>query len=307
MIIELAGLTKFYGGLKALDGLTVQVRPGAIGLLGPNGAGKSTLIKTLLGLVSATSGEGRVLGHDIRSASRMIRQRTGFMPEDDCFFSSINAVESVTYAGELAGMDRLETLRRSHEILDFVGLAEERYRPVQDYSTGMKQKVKLAQSLIHDPELLFLDEPTNGMDPEGRDRMLKLIRNLAYKRNISVVLSSHLLNDIEAVCDAVMILGRGRLLTYDALDNLRQQTDESFTVGLLHPSPAFEAALREAGATVEAIEALSLRVGGAKEIPSLVLAAAQKTGAHVRQIVPGRNSLEDIFLKAVAGDANAHL
>lgn len=307
MVIELAGLTKFYGGLKALDNLTVQVRPGAIGLLGPNGAGKSTLIKTLLGLVSFTGGEGRVLGHDIRRDNRAIRQRSGYMPEDDCFFSSINAVESVTYAGELAGMDRLETLRRSHEILDFVGLDEERYRPVQDYSTGMKQKVKFAQALIHDPELVFLDEPTNGMDPEGRDRMLKLIRNLAYKRDITVVLSSHLLHDIESVCDAVMILGRGRLLTYDALDNLRKTADESYTVGLLLPSPAFEAALREAGAEVELVEPLKVRVRGPKEIPALVLAVAQKTQTQVRQITPGRNSLEDIFLKAVSGDAHAHL
>ena len=200
MILQLEDVTKFYGSFQALTGLSVGVRPGAIGLLGPNGAGKSTLIKALLGLVSLSRGSARVLGLDVRTQSGQIRELVGYMPEDDCSVAGLKGVESVALAGELAGLPSLTSLRRAHEILDYTLLGEERYREVQTYSSGMRQKVKLAQALIHAPKLLFLDEPTNGLDPAGREKMLRLIRNLAQKQDVSVIVSTHILSDVEACC-----------------------------------------------------------------------------------------------------------
>ncbi len=179
MILQLENVTKRYGRFEALAGLTVDVRPGTIGLLGPNGAGKSTLIKAMLGLVKLSGGRARVLGLDVGRQAREIRERVGYMPEDDCTIPGLKGVEAVALAGELAGLPALTALRRSHEILDYVLLGEERYREVENYSTGMRQKVKLAQALIHAPQMLFLDEPTSGLDPAGRERMLRLIRSLS--------------------------------------------------------------------------------------------------------------------------------
>ncbi len=300
MVIELEGLTKYYGAIKALDDVGLRLDAGAVGLLGPNGAGKSTLIKCLLGLVRVSMGEGRVLGLDIRRRSREIRQRIGYMPEDDCYFIGLSAVECVAYTGELAGMHRREALRRAHEILDWVGIAEERYRELQTFSTGMKQKAKLAQALIHDPELVFLDEPTNGLDPEGRDRMLKLISNLATKRNITVLLSTHLLHDIEVVCSHVVIVGRGRLLKSDSLAKLQQSASDNYTIDLHAESAPFAEALRGSGCTVAVSTPTQLRVSGAANIPQLSFATANRLQARIRQLQLTRSSLESIYLDAIA-------
>jgi len=209
MVIELEHVTKRYGDLLALDDLSVAIAAGALGLLGPNGAGKSTLIKLLLGLVGFREGTARVLGLDARRASRKIREQVGYMPEDDCILPGLRGVESVAYAGELAGIPPSTALRRAHEMLDYCAVGEERYREVQTYSTGLRQRVRLAQALIHAPKLLFLDEPTSGLDPEGREEMLELVRDLARERGISVVFSTHILRDVEVSCDAVLILGGG--------------------------------------------------------------------------------------------------
>jgi len=300
MIIRLKGVSKFYGRLKALDDLSVDVRPGAIGLLGPNGAGKSTLIKALLGLVRLTSGDARVLDLDARRQARHIRQQVGYMPEDDCYLAGLGGVQSIAYAGELAGIPPRTALRRAHEMCDYVGIAEERYREVQTYSTGMKQKVKLAQALIHAPRLLFLDEPTTGLDPQGRERMLRLMKALPEKKNVTVVVSTHILQDVEACCDSVLILGRGKLLVYDDLRNLRTAVEPSLTVRLTGNAAVFAKALGELGFPAEALDDERVRAPGDAEAVSAVLfEAARRAGAVVRQIEPGRTSLEDIFLKAV--------
>lgn len=300
MVIELNGLTKFYGVIRALDGVSLRLDAGAVGLLGPNGAGKSTLIKCLLGLVRVSMGEGKVLGLDIRAQSREIRQRIGYMPEDDCYFIGLTAVESVAYAGELAGMKRREALRRAHEILDWVGVAEERYRELQTFSTGMKQKAKLAQALIHDPEVVLLDEPTNGLDPEGRERMLRLIKNLAAKRNITVLLSTHLLHDVEVVCSRVVIMAQGKIKRAEELEKLRHTATESYTVDLHAESAAFAEALRARGCSVSAVTSTQLRVGGAENIPQLSFAAADRTQARIRRLQRTRSSLESIYLDVIA-------
>src|SRR5215472_6141818 len=212
MLVEVDGVTKTYGKIEALSGLSVALPEGPIGLLGPNGAGKTTMIRTLLGLIAMDSGKGRVMGMDIHAERLAIRQAAGFVPEDDGLFPGMIGVASVAYAGELVGMGPKDALQRAHEVLDYVGLGEARYRRVESYSSGMKQRLKIASAIVHDPRLLILDEPTNGMDPAGRDDVLELTRDLARNKGMSLLFSSHLLPDVEAVCDYVMVLGSGRLL-----------------------------------------------------------------------------------------------
>src|SRR5216110_2311977 len=221
MLFRLSNVTKTYGKITALRHLSVEIPAGAVGLLGPNGAGKTTLIRTLLGLISINSGSGQILDMDIRRQRLAIRQTVGFVPEDECLFPNVVGVEFVAYAGELGGMSRKDALQRAHEVLDYVGLGEARYRRVDSYSTGMKQRLKLASAIVHDPKLLILDEPTNGMDPDGRNDILELARDLAHNKGMSLLFSSHLLPDVEAVCEYVMVLGRGRLLAQGRIQDMK--------------------------------------------------------------------------------------
>src|SRR5207248_8502551 len=204
MLFRLSNVTKTYGPITALRNLSVSVQPGAVGLLGPNGAGKTTLIRTLLGLITVDSGGGQVLDMDIRARRLDIRQTVGFAPEDECLFPGVAGIEFVAYAGELCGMSSTDAMQRAHEVLNYVGLGEARYRNVESYSTGMKQRLKLAAAIVHDPKLLILDEPTNGMDPGGRHEILELARDLAHHKGMSLLFSSHLLPDVEAVCESVI-------------------------------------------------------------------------------------------------------
>ncbi|MCG8586592.1 MAG: ABC transporter ATP-binding protein [Pirellulales bacterium] len=301
-IIELEGVSKTYGeGLLALDGLTVDVMPGAVGLLGPNGAGKSTLIKTLLGLVQLSSGSARVLGLDVETDSVAIRQRVGYMPEDDCIFAGLKGVESVAYCAELAGLPHRTSLRRAHEILEFVGLHEERYREVQTYSTGMKQRIRLAQAIVHAPTLLLLDEPTSGLDPAAREKILRLIRNLSHDKGMSVVFSTHILKDIAACCDAALMIENGRLLAYDTLERFQQVTESSLRIETTGDAGAFADALERQGCTVDRQVNGWLQVThGGLDISDVVFRTADETNALLRQVQPVRSSLEEAFLDRLA-------
>src|SRR5438128_3713581 len=232
MLFALHDVTKTYGRITALRQLTVAVPPGAVGLLGPNGAGKTTLIRTLLGLINVDSGGGEVLGMDLRSRRLDIRQAAGFVPEDECLFPGVPGVEFVAYAGALCGMARTDALQRAHEVLNYVGLGEARYRPVGGYSTGMKQRLKLAAAVVHDPRLLILDEPTNGLDPGGRQELLEMARDLAHHKGMNLLFSSHLLPDVESVCDHIVVLGRGALLAQGGLQELRQAHTRSYELRL---------------------------------------------------------------------------
>ncbi len=301
-MLEIEQLTKRYRGSVALDGVSFALEPGVFGLLGPNGAGKSTLIKALMGLVRIGSGGARVLGLDSRRDFRSVRELVGYMPEDDCIFPGLKGVESVAYAAELSGLPRIDALRRAHEVLDYVGLGEERYREVQTYSTGMRQKQKLAQAIVHDPRLVFLDEPTSGLDPLGRKRMLKLVRALYDRTGVSVVLSTHILGDVEDICDSVVILGHGRLLVHDTIEHLRRPADASVLVGLERPEASFGESLDRRGARWEPIHADELRLFGQPEAAAaLALEVARETGVMLRRVESGRNTLEEIFLEAVKG------
>jgi ABC-2 type transport system ATP-binding protein len=211
-LIKAIGLTKHYGQVKALEKLDVAVEPGIIGLVGANGAGKSTLLKILLGLVAPTAGRATVLGMDSVSETRAIRQVVGYMPEHDCLPPDMGATEFVTHMARISGLPRNAARERTAEVLRHVGLYEERYRQIGGYSTGMKQRVKLAQALVHDPKLLLLDEPTNGLDPAGRDEMLDLIKKTGTEFGIAVVVASHLLGEIEQVCTYLLAIDAGHLL-----------------------------------------------------------------------------------------------
>jgi ABC-2 type transport system ATP-binding protein len=224
-LVALDGLTKRYpGGVVALDALTVTIEPGVVGLVGANGAGKSTLIKILLGLLDASGGSARVFDLDVARQGLSIRQLVGYMPEHDCLPTDISASDFVNHMARMSGLPRASARERSADVLRHVGLFEERYRPMGGYSTGMKQRVKLAQALVHDPRLLLLDEPTNGLDPAGRDEMLDLIRRTGTEFGIAIIMSSHLLGEIERVCEHLVAIDAGRLLRAAALDTFTQQT-----------------------------------------------------------------------------------
>jgi ABC-2 type transport system ATP-binding protein len=219
-VIETDALVKVYpGGITALGGLTVNVAPGITGLIGANGAGKSTLLKILLGLLSPTQGVAKVLGHDCVREGEQIRQLVGYMPEHDCLPADVSATEFVTHMGRMSGMPATAARERAAEALRHVGLHEERYRQIGTYSTGMKQRVKLAQALAGDPRLLLLDEPTNGLDPAGRNAMLELIARIGEEFGISIMVASHLLGEIERICDHLVAIEAGRLLRADTIDS----------------------------------------------------------------------------------------
>jgi ABC-2 type transport system ATP-binding protein len=301
MLFRLSHVTKTYGPVTALHQLTVEAAPGAVGLLGPNGAGKTTLIRTLLGLISIDSGAGEILGLDIRARRLDIRQRVGFMPEDECLFPAVPGVGFVSYAGELCGMAPADAMQRAHEVLNYVGLDEARYRPVESYSTGMKQRLKLAAAIVHDPKLLILDEPTNGMDPAGRQEMIELARDLSHGKGMSLIFSSHLLPDVEAVCDHVLVLGRGELLAQGNIQEMKQAHPRAFEVRLKGDAEPFLARLRAAGGDAKPHED-TLRVQLPEgQTPDLLWRIAADLGEQIRYLRPHRSSLEDVFLQAVGG------
>ncbi|MBX7106580.1 MAG: ABC transporter ATP-binding protein [Gemmataceae bacterium] len=299
MLFRLNNITKTYGRITALRQLSVEVAPGAIGLLGPNGAGKTTLIRTLLGLIGIDSGSGEILGMDIRARQLDIRQAVGFMPEDECLFPAVPGVGFVAYAGELCGMKAGDAMQRAHEVLNYVGLDEARYRPVESYSTGMKQRLKLAAAIVHDPRLLILDEPTNGMDPAGRKEMIELARDLAHGKGMSLIFSSHLLPDVESVCDHVLVLGRGSLLAQGAIKELKQAHPGAFEVRLKGDPAGFLARIRATGGEAKLhADTLLVQLGDGHEPESLWRMAAE-AGEQIRYLRPQRSTLEEVFLKAV--------
>jgi len=297
-VASIANLTVRYGAKTAIDDLSVDVPGGCVGLLGANGAGKTTLLNTLLGFLRPQVGQCTVLGIDVAADPLKIRQRVGLMPERDCHIPGMNAVTFVGYAGELAGMPAGEAMRRAHEVLEYVGLGEARYRNVETYSTGMKQRIKLAQALVHGPKLLFLDEPTNGLDPAGRDHMLNLVRSVSHGKDVNVVVSSHILPDIERVCDSVVVMRGGRLAQQGSVASLQQTDGRQVDVELRLPCPAFAAAMERRGGRVVSSLGGSYRV--AVDVPDPgrdIFEAARESQAEVRGFKPAVRSLEDVFME----------
>jgi len=306
-LIELKGLSRTFGSFAALSDVSLSLPPGRIGLLGPNGAGKSTLLKILMGLIPPTSGTGKVLdeelGRDGDSASNWrLRALIGFMPEVDALIPGLTGVEYVSLAGELYGMPRREAQRRAHEVLSYLELEEARYRRVEEYSTGMKQRAKLAQALVHDPPVLLLDEPTSGLDPSGRDAMLRLIKALGSEHGKSVILSTHLLADVEAVCERVVILAGGRVRTQGTVAELCTRREDRYRLRIQGESARFRAELASLNVKLLADNgAGELRISvppGWKNIAFFEL--ARNHAVVIRSLVPDDETLEELFLRTIS-------
>lgn len=303
MIVELRNIHFSYGPVQALRGVDLTLGPGATGLLGPNGAGKSTLLRILLGFLPPHQGEGRVLGFDIKQEQFWIRRYVGYMPEDDCFIPGLDAVTFTAHLGELAGMPRQEAMKRAHDVLFYVGLGESRYRLLETYSAGMRQRLKLAQAIVHDPRLLFLDEPTSNLDPQGRQDILDLIRDISSKKDIQVLISSHILSDIESVCSTVIILNKGQIVAQGQISELKQLNFRLYELKIKGDGEGFKARLTEVGCRVAETEDKLLRVFVPAELDILKLfdiAAAESV--QVRHFVRSQTSLEDLFARAVGVD-----
>jgi ABC-2 type transport system ATP-binding protein len=299
-VVTLDNVSVIYAKNAALRGVTTAFTGGAVGLLGPNGAGKSTMLKALLGFVTPTSGQMRVLGLDVARSPLEIRARVGYMPESDAHIPGMNAVAFVAYCGELAGLPRVDATQRAHEVLFYVGLGEARYRNVETYSTGMKQRIKLAQALVHDPDLLFLDEPTNGMDPKGRDDMLALVRDIATTKAITLILSSHLLPDVEYACDHVVVLHKGAVATQGPISALKGTSGRVFEVRVKGDESGFADALRAEGLECHADGVGAMRVFVPEERGSqLLFQLALRHGVQVRHLRASVPSLEDVFARAL--------
>jgi ABC-2 type transport system ATP-binding protein len=301
--VAVAGeLTVRYGTRTVLSNLSLSIPQGCVGLLGPNGAGKTTLIKTLMGFLTPAAGEARVLGLNVATDALRIRQSIGLMPEQDCHIPGMSAVQFVAYAGELAGMPSEQALRRAHEVLEYCGLGEARYREVETYSTGMKQRIKLAQALVHGPKLLFLDEPTNGIDPQGREEMLDLIRDVSHGKGLSVVVSSHLLPDIERTCDSVIVMRGGQVMRQGTLQELSQTNTQEYEVELLAYHAGFLETLATRGGTLVTHQGSKLRLAFPPDSPAVgrtLFEAARASGAQIRGFRPAQRRLEDVFMEAI--------
>jgi len=304
VILTIRGLRKRFGEIVALDGIDCDVGPGATGILGPNGAGKTTLLRVLLGLLPA-QGDALVLDLDPFRRPREVRARLGYMPESECTIPGLFGVDAVAYLGRLAGMPRRDAFKRAHEVMYFVGLGEERYRDATEYSSGMQQRLKLAAALVHDPELLLLDEPTNGLDPQGREEMLVLLRELAHEHGKHLLLSSHLLPDVEHVCTNVVMLRRGRVVRQGPIGELTTGEYGTYEVKARGEAERFRAALARAGAQMGEGAAgeggLLVRLPAGADT-SLVFRAAAAAGAQVRGLKALRRTLEHVFLDAVEGE-----
>ncbi len=305
-LVELDRLTKRYGTVLALDGLTLSLEPGIVGLVGANGAGKTTLLKILLGLLEATSGRARVMGYDAAREGTALRQYVGYMPEHDCLPPELTATDLVTHLAQMSGLPPDAARERTAEVLRHVGLYEERYRQIGGYSTGMRQRVKLAQALVHDPRLLLLDEPTNGLDPAGRDEMLDLVRRTGTEFGIAVLVASHLLGEIERVCDFLVAIDAGRLLSAAPIHTYIERTGVlAVEVEELDSTDALAGALVGRGLRV-AVDGRHVLVAMADGRPyDLVRDAVVDLGLSLVRLEQQRRTLEDLFRDGPAGDGAA--
>ncbi|MGB3327540.1 MAG: ABC transporter ATP-binding protein [Thermomicrobiales bacterium] len=304
-MIEVRGLRKTFGSFVALEGLDLTIPRASVGLLGANGAGKTTLIRTLLGLIAPDRGTAKVVGYDTQTQGVHVRERVGYMPEADALPSSTTAADFVGHMAEMSGLPTRAARQRAADILYQVGLEEERYRLIKGFSTGMRQRVKLAQAIVHDPQLVFLDEPTAGMDPKGREEMLELVERIYRTMGISVVFSSHILEDIERVCDYVVILDQGRLVSAQPLGGIGEIGGE-VVVEIDGDRVRFAHAISGRGVTVrEADSELGVREividVDDEQVYDLIRDVAVEQRVALRSLRPRSRTLEDIYL----GDVGA--
>ena len=296
MLITARSIKKMYGPHLALDDISLDIPLGAIGILGPNGAGKSTFFKCLLGLIKTTSGSGRVLGYDIRTEGELIRSKIGYMPEYDSLDPGLTAIDQVRYSGELLGMNPDAATQRAHEVLQYVGLKDQRYRKIETFSTGMKQAAKLACALIHDPEILICDEPTNGLDQRAREFMLQTLRKTVMEGGRSVLMSSHVMDDVETVCDRIVMIHKGKIVVHRSIDDMVKQVEKEIEISVWGGASQMETELSSRGLSVR-------RMGRKMRVTKIdddtyteILSAAAEAGVQVRKMTEYEPDLEDIFL-----------
>lgn len=321
MLIKLEDLDVGYGQNAVLHDISLSFDQGVAGLLGPNGAGKSTLLKTLMGFLRPLGGNVTVFDLPIPENAMQVRSRVGYMPETESLIPGMSTVQFVAYMAQLSGLPREAAMERAHEVLQYVGLGEARYRNLETYSLGMKQRAKLAQAIVHDPALLLLDEPTNGMDPEGRNEMLELVKDLAQNKGMAIILCSHLLHDVENVADQIIVLGNGRVVSKEVRGtSILPVTDDStgtttmpqpvvYLVRLRDMHTSFIAALEEKGLEAAALDDGSIAVAfpSGEADTRLLFETAANCGTIIRRLEQRRESLEDIFKKAVGELGHAHL
>ena len=307
-VIELEGLRVRFGKREILKGLTCSLSGRTIGLLGPNGAGKSTLINTLLGFYPPAAGTARIFGHDIRTEIKQIRGVTGYMPENDAFIANMTAVSFMRFMGEMSGLPPDAALERAHEALFYVGLGESRYRKLGTYSLGMKQLAKLAQAIVHGPKLIILDEPTNGLDPPARQRMLRMIKEMREVHELHIVLCSHLLRDVEDICEEVLILKDGRIVHYSNLEEERRANRRFVEMEPVGDTAAFAQALEGLGCECAFAGGQRLKavLSEGVEIRDIYRLAGERD-VQLRRLNFRRDTLEDIFLKAMESNGNGSL
>ncbi|MDP6156346.1 MAG: ABC transporter ATP-binding protein [Candidatus Thermoplasmatota archaeon] len=298
-IIKTENLTKRYGKVEALRGVSLEVGEGAVGLLGPNGAGKTTLLRILLGQTKKTSGTAMLLNTSISDKNFEVRRNFGYMPEHECLVPTMNAVTFISYMAMINGLPRSDAVQRAHEALHYVGIGDERYRFIKTYSTGMRQKIKFAQAIAHDPQVLFLDEPTNGMDPEGRRQILDLIKDVHVNHGKSVVLSSHLLADVEAICDHVIVLNEGKLVLDDLLSALTGTDKNTLDIKIKGDGDRFMSVLEKQGFNVTREENL-FKVERKGDTLDIIVKLCAENGIQLRYANQSFRSLEDIFIEIIS-------
>lgn len=304
--IELNNINFSYGAQKVINNVSLSIGEGVYGLLGPNGAGKTTLMKILLGFLSPSSGKGQVLDMDITTNRKGIREKIGYMPESDCLMPGMDAVTLTAYLGEISGMPRQEAIKRAHEVLYYVGLEEARYRKVETYSGGMKQRLKLAQALVHDPKLLFLDEPSSGMDPQGRKDMLELIKDIAQKESMNIIITSHLLPDIEYTCRHVIILDKGQIVYQQDVTANTPDNFNHFELRVVGQKEQFYSRLRTLHCVVTENErGVDTVLIPRDQSPRDLFRVALETHSQIRYFHQSQTTLEDRFISAI-GVANEH-
>jgi len=301
MPVRLQGVVKRYGHRTVLDCVSCEVPPGITGLVGPNGAGKSTLVRAILGLVRLAAGEVRVFGRDPTRDARVVRQLVGVVPEDECAVPGLAAVEMVRYAARLSGLPGTEALRRAHEVLDWCDAGQERYRPVETLSIGMRQKVAFAAAIVHDPRMVILDEPTNGLDPIERRAMLGRLTTLAHDHGKTIFVSTHVLPDVQAICDRVIVLAAGRVRLEGRLDDLTRPLAPLLRLDVTGSVDACVARLAAGGIHATRIDSGTLHLP-AQDAAGFerVWQAVREAGVVVRALVPVQERFEDVFLQAIA-------
>lgn len=298
-LITARRLTKKFGPQQALDHIDLEIPEGITGLLGPNGAGKTTFIRLVLRMEVPTSGELHAFGYDCTKDTLRVRSCLGYSPEREAFIPGMTAVDMVYFAARLSGLPNSDAIQRTHSVLHFVGLDEARYRRVQTFSSGMKQKVKLAQAIVHNPQMVILDEPTTGLDPSGRMEILEMIRALYQKEKISVLLSTHILHDVESICDSAIVVNQGKVVTQAPIEELRRSREPSYDVSVTGGPAEFLRKLSEAGLSAQLLADGRIRVLGGAEAQRIFRAAVE-SGVAVRKFGPTVSTLDEVFLRMVS-------